>query len=115
GRGADTVDALGLVEAHQYIVTAARDGYFLERMVLILDIDVVAGRGPIAENSDARRVQPNRGQAVGLGIGKWPQQQRIHNAEDGAVGSDSDGQREHNNGAEAEVLAKHAQGIAEVV
>jgi len=38
-------------------------------MVLVLDINLLARRGPVAKEADARRMQPDGGQLVGPGYG----------------------------------------------
>ena len=100
-----------LIAAGEREVAALREGHLLEGMVLRAEIDVLAGGGPIAENADARRVQPDGRQAVGARIRQRPQEQRVHHAEDGRVGADPDGQRRHDDHGQPEVLAQGAQRV----
>ena len=49
----------------------------------------------------AGRMQPHRGQPVRMRIGQRTQQQRVHHAENGGIGADSNAQRSHNHHASA--------------
>ena len=52
---------------------------------------------------------------AGLRIRQWPQQHRVHNAENGAVSPDADGQRKHHYDGQAGVLAQHAHRVPEIL
>jgi hypothetical protein len=58
---------------------------------------------------------PNHHQPVGLLVRQRPVQDRVHDAEDGAVGADSQCEREHNYRDEAGAFAQRARGIAQVL
>ena len=112
---AQHVDPFRLLAARQGECAALRDGHLVERMVLILNVDVLAGRRPVAQNSDSRRMQPDSRQPVWMRIGERTQQQRIDHAEDGGIGADSNAQRGQNHQRQHHILAKHAKGIAEIL
>jgi hypothetical protein len=57
-----------------------------------------------------------RHQAIAVGhAGQRVQQNHLDPTEDGGVGGDADGQREHGDQREAGALAQHAQTIANVL
>jgi hypothetical protein len=76
-------------------------------MVFVLDIDVPAGRRPVAENTDAGGMQPDVGESLGLGVGQRAELQRIDDAEDCAVSADAHGQRKYDYGGQADVFTLH--------
>ena len=95
------VNPLRLLAAGEREGAALREGHLLEGMVLVLNVDVLAGRGPIAQNADCGRMQPDGREPVGMRIGKRTQQQRVDHAEDGGIGADADGQRGHDDQGQA--------------
>ena len=113
--GAQPVDQLGLIAAGQRETAALGERHLIKGMVLVLDIDVLARRRPIAENADPRRMQPNGGQAIRLRIGQGTQEQRIHHAENCRIGADSDGQRCHNHQRQPRACPEHPKGIAKIL
>jgi hypothetical protein len=115
GLRAHAVDPLGLLPAGQGETPALRERHLLEGVVLVLDIDVLPRRRPIAEDPDAGRMQPHSGQPVRLGIRQRTQQQRIHHAENGRIGADSDGQGSRHHESQPSVVAKHARRVAKVL
>jgi hypothetical protein len=112
---AQYVNPLRLITARQREGAALRKGHLLERMILVLNVDVLAGRRPIARNSDSGRMKPHGRQPVRMRIGERTQQQRVHHAENGRISADSDGQRGQDHQRQHHVLAKHAEGIANVL
>ena len=112
---AQPVDPFGLLAARQGEGAALRKGHLVERMILVLNIDVLAGRRPIAQNADSGRMQPDGRQPVRMRIRERTQQQRVHHAEDRGIGADSDGQRGHDHQSQHHVLAKHAKGKAKIL
>ncbi len=115
GLRAEHVNALRPFAAGQRESAALRDGHLVEGVVLVLNVDVLAGRGPVAENADCRRMQPDGRQPVGMRIGKRTQQQRVDHAENGGIGADADGQGGHDDQRQHHVLAKHAKGVAKIL
>src|SRR5207237_767573 len=68
----------------------------------------VAWRGPVAEDADARRMQPDGCRPLRLGVRQRAEQQCVDNAEDRAVTPDADRQGKYSHGGEAEALTQHA-------
>src|SRR5438046_2272534 len=60
-------------------------------------------------------MQPDVGQPRRLWVRQWPEQHRVHNAEDCTVSSDADSQRKHHQNGQAGVLTQHAERTAEIV
>lgn len=87
---AQYVNLLRLRATHQRECPALRKVYLLERMVLALDVGILAGRRPIAQNANSRRMQPDGGQTLRMRVGERTQQQRVHYAENRRIGADSD-------------------------
>ncbi len=50
-----------------------------------------------------------------IGIWERPQKHGVDDGEDGGVGADAEGEREHGDGGEAGGLAQHAEGEADVL
>ncbi len=53
--------------------------------------------------------------AIGVGVAERLEQHRIHDAEDGSVGSDAQRQRGHGGDGEARVLPEHEERVFDVV
>jgi hypothetical protein len=114
-RRVDAVDPLRLIQARQRHTPKLGDGRLFEAMIFVLNVDILSRRRPIAKNSQAGRVQPHVGQPVGARIGQRPEQQRIHNTENGGICPDADGQGKDHHRAESQILAQGAEGVAEVL
>ena len=112
---AHSVDQFRLLPPGQREAPGLRQRHLFERVVLVLYVDVLARRRPVAEDSDSRRVQPNRGQPPRLGVGQGTEQQRVHHAEHRRVRSDSDRQRCRDHQRHHRILAQHAQGITQIL
>ena len=59
-------------------------------------------------------VEEDAHEAVGIRIGKRPQQHAVDDAEDRAIGADAERQRQHHHYCEAGILAQHAPRVAQV-
>src|SRR3954467_1303460 len=46
---------------------------------------------------------------------QWPEQERVHEREDGRVGADANRERQHDREAERRMLAQRARGMPEVL
>jgi hypothetical protein len=57
----------------------------------------------------------DRHQAVRLGVAQRPEQHRIDGAEDGGVGPDAEGEREHDDQGESGTLEQAADAVPEVL
>ncbi|MGZ0173718.1 MAG: hypothetical protein ACKVHE_29735 [Planctomycetales bacterium] len=58
---------------------------------------------------------PQHHNLTGTGVGQGTQQDRVHHAEDGGVGSDAQGQRDDGNNRERRTAAQHAEPVADVL
>jgi hypothetical protein len=58
---------------------------------------------------------PDHDQPLGFWKGQRPQQYGVHDTENGGVGADAEGEREHHHGREAGILPQLAEGESEVV
>ena len=63
----------------------------------------------------AGRVRQKIDHAIGVGISERLEQNRIHDREDGGVGSDAERQRGNGSDGEAGVLPEHLQRVLDVV
>ena len=61
-----------------------------------------------------RRRLPEHHEVFGFGVGERAEEQSVQDAEDGAVGGDAEGQREHDYGEEAGILQQAAEGEAHI-
>jgi hypothetical protein len=84
-------------------------------VILRLDIVILSRRRPVLGNPDSRRPQPQNGQSVRVRIGQRLEQKRAGDAENCSVGSDTNGQREHDHGRESRCVCKRAHRIAKIV
>ena len=107
-------DMLGLLASGKRHTAALGDGEFLEDVVLVADIYVLAGRGTVLHDAEAGRAKPEDCQTVGLRVGQRLQQQGVDNAEDGRVGSDADSERQDDHRGQARVFAQGAERVAGV-
>ncbi len=67
------IDEFGLLTASQREGAALGEGHLLEGVVFVLDVNVLAWRGPVAENADGGRMEPYGSEAVRLRIGERTQ------------------------------------------
>ena len=79
--------------ADQRPAATLRDRQLGERSILVLDVDELARRRPVLRDVDARRPEPQHGQSVGIRIWERLEQERVDDAEDRRVRSDSDRER----------------------
>ena len=63
----------------------------LKNSALLLPVEIVAGRDAITVAID---LGPDHDELVGLGVGHRGDQSGVHNAENGGVGADTEGERE---------------------
>ncbi len=90
-----------------------RDG--LEGVVLVHNVGVLAGRGPVARDADSRRTQPDSCyKAIGFRIRQRLEQKSIDYAEDSGVGTDADGKGKHDYQREARGFPHGAERITDV-
>jgi hypothetical protein len=52
---------------------------------------------------------------LGIGVGQRLQQDRVHNAEDGRVGTDAETERQHGDRGEGGGAAHHPEGVAQIL
>src|SRR5207244_4783299 len=100
------------------MVRVSVDRQLLEYMVLFLPVQIVGGRNGEASHprETLRRGNvPHLNQAVGILERKWPQQYRVHYAEDGSVRSHAKRQHDDRNGREAGRLAQHSSSEMEIM
>jgi len=92
--------------------------HLFKGMILVLNINVLTWRRPVAQNSDCRRMQPHRSQPLRLRIRQRPQQQRIHDAEDRRVWRRSQSPMKrrspHSSGSSYEAFAKRIEDLLEM-
>src|SRR4030095_7862398 len=95
-------DALGLLPAGQILGRNPVAGEGLERargLVLILNIGGIALLDLV--DAEAWRGVPELNEPVGLAVGKWPQKDRVDDAERGCRAGDAKPERENGDGREA--------------
>jgi hypothetical protein len=92
-------------------------GEAVEALGAIANVDVVAVRRHERAGVERfdRRPRTDGEHLAGARDRKRPQQQRVGEAEDGAVGADADRQREHRDEGEAWAGRQHAEAVAEVL
>jgi hypothetical protein len=90
---AEAVKTLGLFETGEYGLAALGDGHLLERVILLLNVDVLAGRRPIHEDTDGGRVQPDVGETLRVRVSERTQEEGVNDTEDGSIGPNADRQR----------------------
>lgn len=67
---AEHVNPPGLFAAGERKCAALGEGHLVEGVVLVLNVDVLTGRGPIAQNADCGRMEPDGRKPVGVRIGR---------------------------------------------
>ena len=87
-------------------------GHGLERGRLIPPIEEVEGGDAVAQT--ARRLFPDLNDLVRLGIRQRLQQQPVHEAEDGDVRAQPEGQRQHRKECEPRILHERAPGVPQI-
>jgi hypothetical protein len=114
GGGLENVHLFRLIAGDEGACTSVGNGHLFEGAIGGLDVDVLAGGGPILRDVDAGGAEPEDGEAVGIGIGKGAQEESVDDAEDGGVCADSDGQRKHGDQGEEGGAEESPEGVANV-
>jgi hypothetical protein len=112
--GLQAIDQHRLIEPRERAVSPMRDRDLLEGMVLIQDVDVLPGRRPVLRDADPRRTQPEHGEPVGIGVWKRLEQERVGDAENGGVGADTEGEREHNRSSQSGAFPESSQSVTQI-
>src|ERR1039458_5535317 len=66
----------------------------------------------MSNDSNRRKVFVEKVELAGISEGKRAKQHRIDDAENGGVGSDSEGERENRHGGKAGILQEHSECVA---
>ena len=75
----------------------------------------LGGRRIVFRETDMAHLVPDHDETAGVDVGQWTNQYRIDGAEDGAVATDAEREREHGHGGETGVLQQLAEGEAKIV
>jgi hypothetical protein len=115
GRHAQRADPLGLAAAAgEVLVRAVADRHVLEPRPGVLDVEILCGREPVLADPEAGRSIPQDHQAIGVWVRQRMQQQGAGDAEDGRVGADAQGEREHRREHESGIPPESAERVAHV-
>ena len=112
GRDTNAGDPLRIARAGQLVLRRAIRADARERALERGEIDEVGRRHP--DLSGAPEPLVDQHQPLRLGVSQRTQQHRVHQAEDCAVGPDSEGQGDHGDGREHRRLQQYAAGVAQV-
>src|SRR6476661_6727867 len=111
----DPLDTLGLSGAGQILATLENWAYIFKYTRSRLEV-VEFGLGkPNVPQSYAGLVKKDSYQTIGIGVGQRTQQNGIHDAENGRVGSHAQSQRQDSHDREGGLLDQHAQTIANIL
>ncbi len=91
-----------------------RRGHIHENAVLRFPVQIICGRRSVIGETEVGHVLPDDHQAVRLGVGKGPQQNRFYRAENGGVSADSERQGGDRQRKKARILRDLPEGIAEI-
>jgi len=109
--------ALAAMVPHEIGRFAAERAHLGEDAIVVA-IELVVGIRELHVAADAgaarRVVLPDLAQARGIRDGRRLQQERVDEREDGGVGGDADGEREHRNRREAAVVDEHANRVSKI-
>ena len=86
----------------------------VEAAVQLLDLPKLRARHPILRKY-VPEIRPDQRQAIGFLVGQRPQKDRVHHAEDGGVGADSQRQGEHGDGSERRAFRQRAKTVTQVL
>src|SRR5208282_6771756 len=116
GGGRCAQDALGTIVAGQGITGKANGTDLFEDVVACPPVQEISRGyfvfGGLIEGAAAFG---DGYESIGLGIGKWAEENGVDNTEDGGVGADAKGQSEDGDCGEGGIFAKEAEGEAGVV
>ena len=79
---------------------AARRCHIGEDMILLAPIEEIGGGGSVASETNGTSVFENHDDAIGIGVGKRPEDHCAERREDSAIGSDAERQRYECNSGE---------------
>ena len=114
-RRANHANPLWIAAPGQRVVAADRNRDLLEPAVAVLDVEVLRRGKPVLGDVEARRSLPQNDEAVGVLVRQRPQQQRARHAEQGRVGADADGERQHRRQREAGLRHEPANRVPDVL
>jgi len=86
-----------------------------ERMALRAEIAEIGKAEGAAHFALLRNGFPESDEAGGVRVGKGAKEHCVHNAEDGGIGADADGQGEYGDEGEAGVFEHSADGLSNVL
>ena len=99
------------------VETVLIGGREVGKALVVFKIDEFRRRHPVLviRNADAGEPHPELHQFFGLLVGQRLQDHRVHHAEDGGVGADTERQREHGDDGESGAAGENPDGIAAVL
>ncbi len=108
--------SLGLRRAIcQCQAAAAEGGNGRERGTLVPDVEVIAIRHPPARDTQPLVLRIDDNDAVGFRVGKRPEENTVHHAEDGDVDANSEGETRYGNRGEPRAAGKGSPRVADVL
>ena len=113
GRDPSDAQHLRIPAARKSHRAAGLGDHRLEDVALMLPIEEVRGRDAVV--TAAGRLFPDLEDPFGVRVGERLQQCPIHEAEDGAVGADAEGQGQHRHGREGVAPGQGAEAVADVL
>ena len=112
-RRARHADAIAAAGQRDRALEVGRD--LLERAGLLPPVLEVRGRDAVARLRVHPIVLPDRHHPGGIAERQRPQQDRVDDREDGGVGADAEGERQHDDRGEAGTLPHQAQRVAKIL
>ena len=109
--GAAQLDRLGA--ARHRDVAAGLRGHEVEDRVVLLPVEEVQRRDAVA--LALRRLLEHADDALGLVVGQRLQQNPVHEAENGDIGADADGQRQDGDDRKSPAVLQRASGVAQIL
>src|SRR5690242_11819660 len=111
----DPLGALGLTGAGHILATLEDRGHVFKYTRARLQVIQFGLGKPNVPQTYAGLVEKDSYQTIGIGVGQRAQQHGIHDAENGGVCADAEGEREHGDGGEGGTAAELAEGVAHVL
>ena len=115
GGGAGTGDPFGRTSTSEIVLHVVITTDVLEDLVLVPPVEIVGSRPGCAIVTLVHRLHEDLHQPAGVFVGQGVQEDAVDDGEDGAGGTDANGQSQHHDCGEAGTLEKCPRSVAKIL